>query len=1049
MLLPGFAIGARFPMGYSIICHAITIIRPSRSTLHPPPGAPLLILNLPPPPRTGFCILRHYRLDRHLHPTPSPIPAPSSILAPPLPALRPFSTLCHIVLPRVVQVMSIVSRALSLDPTERQTMQELTASIISLSERQLEKEAQISSSAAAEAISSPEIDAKAVGVVAEAIPPLVELPAEEAVRLPEVVAVDTAVADDHGATTAAAAVAAAAAAAVDVVTGVATAGDGASSAPVAVAGSGTGAASTTSGGTGTGTAAVGVKPASGDGDGGGGDGGGGDGGAASRGILPIPPATRGAATREGMGTVRRLPPGLFVADGVECVPRVPGGGGGICGDDVGGAASKDLLATPVDTRAEAALKGAPSARRLPPGLPVVGSGGASLPSPEPAANAAAIASTTANAIATATATATVAKESVAVSNYVPEGNFATPAATSGVVGGAGEGAGGGCCTSGGDDGGEGDIGHYVIPEQGQAPVVARASEEATPRVTPVEDDTAASGSVTPPLKFPGHAPALHVDGLSQAMPATLYTALQEKHDGDGSGICGNDRGRGSGCYGGGGGYAPTPTTAGGEIQECDLSLVASSGEGGSEGYVAKAVTPPPQRRWERGGSEGGDGPGGVGGGEARGEVEWRGSVEREMAPIPRPENEGGWGGGDGRGKDGGNGEGNGGGVAGEGRGEAAGGETASTPGPERYGGWGGGEGGGGGEVGGEGWGGGGGGEASPRPRDAREGGWGDGEEGGGGGGWNGKGEGGWQGKKGASGSPRHASAAVSAPAAPNRNHQQHHHHYRNRHRHQSHLANEKAARVQGYVATRTAISRQNTERGGTRYGSHGSGSCGSDSGSRHSGSCSSGSSSRGNGGGTRGSGSNGGAAAFRRRRHRRSRGNASPRSGPPSSGGGESSGVSHHNNQAAPQETGTVRQPLRRGGAARTLAATRGQSRLVAGGGGGGDYFCMGGGGGTGGGGSGWRGHGGYRPAPPSDNRQAWCTRNSYCAPVAPSQWPVAGFGPVADQSTSVGVAGYYRRQAGCGGQAWYGGYPGYAWHSGYGGREWCATRVGYANCVR
>ena len=636
--------------------------------------------------------------------------------------------------------MSIVSRALSLDPTERQTMQELTASIISLSERQLEKEAQISSSAAAEAISSPEIDAKAVGVVAEAISALVELPAEEAVRLPEVVAVDTAVADDHGATTAAAAVAAAAAAAVDVVTGVATAGDGASSAPVAGAGSGTGAASTTSGGTGTGTAAVGVKPASGDG-----DGGGGDGGAASRDILPIPPATRAAATREGMGTVRRLPPGLFVADGVECVPRVPGGGGGICGDDVGGAASKDLLATPVDTRAEAASKGAPSARRLPPGLPVMGSGGASLPAPEPAATAAAIATTTANATATATATATVARESVAVSNYVPEGNFATPAAASGVVGGAGEGAGGGCCTSGGDDGGERDFGHYAIPEPGQAPVVARATEEATPRVASVKDETAASGSVTPPLKFPGHAPALHVDGLSQPMPAALYTALQEKHDGDGSGICGNDRGSGSGCYGGGRGCAPTPTTAGKEIQECDLSLVASSGEGGSEGYVAKAVTPPPQRRWERGGSEGGDGPGGVGGGEARGEVEWRGSVEREMAPIPRPENEGGWGGGDGRGKDGGNSEGNGGGVAGEGRGEAAGGETASTPGPERYGGWGGGEGGGGGEVGGEGWGGGGGGEASPRPRDAREGGWGDGEEGGGGGGWNGKGEGGWQG----------------------------------------------------------------------------------------------------------------------------------------------------------------------------------------------------------------------------------------------------------------------------------------------------------------
>eukprot|EP00904_Undaria_pinnatifida_P007766 jgi/Undpi1/4119/HiC_scaffold_16.g07486.m1 len=587
------------------------------------------------------------------------------------------------------------------------------------------------------------------------------------------------------------------------------------------------------------------------------------------------------ATREGMGTVRRLPPGLFIADGVECVPRAPGGGGGVCGDDVG-AASKDLLATPVDTRAEAASKGAPSARRLPPGLP------------------------------------------------------------------------------------------------GQAPVVARATEEATPRVTPVEDEPAASGSVTPPLKFPGHAPALHVDGLSQPMPATLYTAPQEKHDGDGSGICGNDRGSGSGCYGGGGGYAPTPTTAGGEIQECDLSLVASSGEGGSGGYVAKAATPPPQRHWEREGSEGGDGPGGVGGGEARGEVGWGGAGEREMSPIPRPQNEGGWGRGDGRGKDGGKGEGNGGGVAGEGWGEAAGGETASTPRPVRDGGRGGGEEGGGGgeggEVGGEGWGGGGGGQASPRPRDAKEVGWGDGEEGGGGGGWNGKGESGWQGKKGASESPRHASAAVSAPAAPNRHHQQQHHHYQNRHRHQSHLVNEKAARVQGYVATRTAISRQNRR--------------------------------------------------------------------PPSSGGGESSGVSHHNNQAAPQETGTFRRPLRRGGPARTLAATRGQSRLVAGGGsGGGDYFCMGGGGGAGGGGSGWGGDGGFRPAPPSDNRQAWCTKNVYCAPVAPSQWPVAVLGSVEYRSTSVGAAGYYRRQAGCGGQAWYGGYPGYAWHSGGGVVWWISHR--------
>ena len=82
----------------------------------------------------------------------------------------------------------------------------MTTSTFSLSERQLERKTQISSSAAAaaEASVSPGTDTKAMGAVAEALPAFVELSADKAVRFAEVVAIDAAVADDHGATTAAA-----------------------------------------------------------------------------------------------------------------------------------------------------------------------------------------------------------------------------------------------------------------------------------------------------------------------------------------------------------------------------------------------------------------------------------------------------------------------------------------------------------------------------------------------------------------------------------------------------------------------------------------------------------------------------------------------------------------------------------------------------------------------------------------------------------------------------------------------------------------------------
>ena len=241
---------------------------------------------------------------------------------------------------------------------------------------------------AAEASASPGTDAKAMGTVAEALPALVELSADGAVRCAEVVVIDVVVTDDHGATTAAVASAAAAgvaeaavAGATNAGAGATTAGAGASTAAVACAGCGAAAP----GAAATATAAVDVMP-------GPGDGGGGHGGASSKSFFPSPPVARAAMVPKGIVTVWRLSSWLFVADGDENVPRasacadtvatadsavfaisavgvIPGGDGG---DGI--VVSPDLLPTPNVVRPPTLPQGAKAARRPPPGQFVVDKG---------------------------------------------------------------------------------------------------------------------------------------------------------------------------------------------------------------------------------------------------------------------------------------------------------------------------------------------------------------------------------------------------------------------------------------------------------------------------------------------------------------------------------------------------------------------------------------------------------------------------------------------------------------------------------------------------
>lgn len=164
-----------------------------------------------------------------------------------------------------------------------------------------------------------------------------------------------------------------------------------------------------------------------------------------------------------------------------------------------------------------------------------------------------------------------------------------------------------------------------------------------------------------------------------------------------------------------------------------------------------------------------------------------------------------------------------------------------------------------------------------------------------------------------------------------------------------------------------------------------------------------GTSSRGSGSGSGGSGKN--AAAFQHRNKRRARGTRPPRSRE----GSESRGVSHHHRHAGFRETGAARRPVHQGGVVAAMGGSGPVTRF----------------GGGGGGGSGWRGDIGYLPAPPCAAGPAPFGNHGGCALGGPSQWPVAACGPFAHQSTAVGEAGYYSKQAGYRGHAWCGGQPG------------------------
>eukprot|EP00904_Undaria_pinnatifida_P007747 jgi/Undpi1/4101/HiC_scaffold_16.g07468.m1 len=115
-------------------------------------------------------------------------------------------------------------------------------------------------------------------------------------------------------------------------------------------------------------------------------------------IAAFPAVAKEDAAPKETARVQRLPPGLF--GGVGSV----GGIGGDCSAEDGGTASGGIIPTPAVATADTAPYGTATVRRLPPGLLVADSGGASLPTPNPAATAAAITTATASATTVITAT---------------------------------------------------------------------------------------------------------------------------------------------------------------------------------------------------------------------------------------------------------------------------------------------------------------------------------------------------------------------------------------------------------------------------------------------------------------------------------------------------------------------------------------------------------------------------------------------------------------------------------------------------------------------
>eukprot|EP00904_Undaria_pinnatifida_P007771 jgi/Undpi1/4123/HiC_scaffold_16.g07490.m1 len=273
----------------------------------------------------------------------------------------------------------------------------------------------------------------------------------------------------------------------------------------------------------------------------------------------VPPtlavAKEDAAPKE-TARVRRLPPGLFGDVGSV------GGGGGDCGAEDGGTASGGIFPTPAVATADTAPYGTATVQRLPPGLLVADSGGASLPAPNPAATAAAITTTTASAatVITATATVIVDRGDGAVSYPRSEGNTTTPAVTSGAIGDTGKGAAGSYDASGGGNGGGAHADGYAVQGSAPEPAMERVTKGSTARINAVDGGTAASETATGHFGFPRHAPTPHVkvppsptplvrrqaDGFPQVVHAGSSTPFREERSSDGSDTCGNTFGGGDG-----------------------------------------------------------------------------------------------------------------------------------------------------------------------------------------------------------------------------------------------------------------------------------------------------------------------------------------------------------------------------------------------------------------------------------------------------------------------------------------------------------------------
>ena len=328
-----------------------------------------------------------------------------------------------------------------------------------------------------------------------------------------------------------------------------------------------------------------------------------------------------------------------VAADIGVIPGVGGGGGG-----GGGEVSRSLLPTLTVAGVAAAPEGAERVQILPPGLVVVGSENAVLRAPSAIATlttpaAADLAATAA--VAITTDTTSVVREAGTVHCLLPEGNFAIPTGTNGVIGNPGASASGDYDASGGYDGGRCD-GGYPIQGPVQAPAAplfagvaagfsASAEANRVAGVTGMCHRDSTRHVLAPRVNMPP-PPARRDDGVSQAAQGGCYAPCWEERDSNGNGAYGDARGGVCGYGGAGRRYTISPSDACEGTPELRYPQRTGCEGDGGKGYGTTTMTPSPQRHLVGGRDGGGVGgrkrveTGGWGGGEV-----WGGGA----ATIPR------------------------------------------------------------------------------------------------------------------------------------------------------------------------------------------------------------------------------------------------------------------------------------------------------------------------------------------------------------------------------------------------------------------------------